>query len=63
MGSSYSFRGNIFLFSILEEGIFKGELRGMLKQIFYILASLIGANLAVNSIELLQNGENISIDE
>lgn len=46
--------GTFSSFSILEEGIFKGELRGMLKQIFYILASLIGANLAVNSIELLQ---------
>lgn len=46
--------GTFSSFSILEEGIFRGELRGMLKQIFYILASLIGANLAVNSIELLQ---------
>ncbi|MCW6087509.1 MULTISPECIES: YtrH family sporulation protein [Clostridium] len=46
--------GTFSSFSILEEGIFKGELRGMFKQIFYILASLIGANLAVNSIELLQ---------
>ncbi|WP_251859822.1 YtrH family sporulation protein [Clostridium sp. Marseille-Q2269] len=46
--------GTFSSFSILDEGIFKGELRGMIKQIFYILASLIGANLAVNCIGLLE---------
>ncbi|MCR1933359.1 YtrH family sporulation protein [Clostridium tepidum] len=54
--------GTFSSFSILEEGIFKGELREMCKQIFYILASLIGANLGVNSIELLQKwGEYFNI--
>lgn len=46
--------GTFSSFSILEEGIFKGELKGMIKQILYIISSLIGANLAVAIIRLLE---------
>ncbi|NEZ46846.1 sporulation protein [Clostridium niameyense] len=45
--------GTFSSFSILEEGIFRGEFRGMIKQIFYIMSALIGANLAFKFIKLI----------
>ncbi len=33
-------------FEVIDHGIFKGEFRGVIKQIIYILIALIGANMA-----------------
>ncbi|MDF2546210.1 YtrH family sporulation protein [Anaerosolibacter sp.] len=38
--------GTFTSFEVIDQGIFKGEFRGVIKQIIYILVALIGANMA-----------------
>lgn len=46
--------GTFSSFELFEEGIFKGEFGSLCKQIVYILAALIGANLGLRFIKLIQ---------
>ncbi|MCY6369106.1 YtrH family sporulation protein [Clostridium ganghwense] len=46
--------GTFSSFQLIEEGIFRGETTSLAKQIIYILAALIGANLGVRFIKLIQ---------
>lgn len=51
--------GTFSSFEIFEEGIFKGEIKAILKQILYILIALIGANLGCSFIKLFQKCSDI----
>ncbi|OPJ57245.1 YtrH family sporulation protein [Alkalithermobacter paradoxus] len=46
--------GTFSSFEIIEQGIFKGEIRSVIKQIGYILIALIGANLGCGLIKLIR---------
>ena len=46
--------GTFSSFELFEEGIFKREFGSLCKQIVYILAALIGANLGLRFIKLIQ---------
>lgn len=46
--------GTFSSFEVFEEGVFKGEVRLLAKQVLYILAALIGANVGYNVVKLLQ---------
>jgi hypothetical protein len=46
--------GTFSSFEVFEEGIFRGEIRLLTKQILYILAALIGANMGFHVVKLLQ---------
>lgn len=46
--------GTFSSFQVIEEGLFKGEIRLMIKQIAYILAALFGANIGFYTIKLLE---------
>lgn len=45
--------GTFSSFELLEGGLFRGEVKLAIKQVLYILAALIGANLGFNIIKLL----------
>ncbi|MCY6485140.1 YtrH family sporulation protein [Clostridium aestuarii] len=45
--------GTFSSFQVIEEGIFRGEVTSLAKQIVYILAALIGANLGLKFIKLI----------
>ncbi|MCY6959113.1 YtrH family sporulation protein [Clostridium brassicae] len=53
--------GTFSSFQLIEEGLFRGQITSLLKQIIYILASLIGANLGVRVIKLIQKCGDIWI--
>lgn len=46
--------GTFSSFEVIEEGLFKGEIRLMIKQIAYILAALFGANIGFYTLKLLE---------
>jgi hypothetical protein len=46
--------GTFSSFEVLEDGVFRGEIRLMAKQILYILAALMGSKMGFNIIKLLQ---------
>jgi hypothetical protein len=46
--------GTFSSFQVLEEGIFRGEVRLAFKQMLYILAALIGSNTAYTVLKLLK---------
>lgn len=46
--------GTFSSFELFEEGIFKGEIGSLVKQIIYICVALIGANLGLRVIKLFQ---------
>ena len=45
--------GTFSSFEIIEQGILKGEVRSIIKQLIYILTALIGANTGCGFIRLL----------
>lgn len=45
--------GTFSTLEVIQDGIFKGDLKVMVKQIFYILAALIGANTGYSIVKLL----------
>lgn len=49
-----SLGGTFSSFQLIEEGIFRGEVGALIKQIVYILFALIGANLGYKFIKLVQ---------
>ncbi|SHG94874.1 YtrH family sporulation protein [Tepidibacter thalassicus] len=46
--------GTFSSFEIIEQGIFKGEIKSVIKQIGYIIVALIGANLGYSFIKLIK---------
>jgi len=47
-------------FEILEKGIFKGEIRSIIKQAVYVVVAVIGANVGYGFIRLIQKcGESM----
>lgn len=46
--------GTFSSFEIFEQGILKGEVRGVTKQLFYIAAALVGANIGYGIINLIK---------
>ena len=49
-----SLGGTFSSFTVIEKGIFEGEIRTLIKQALYILISLTGANVGYEFIRLLQ---------
>lgn len=49
-----SLGGTFSSFAVIEKGIFEGEIKTLIKQAFYILISLTGANTGYELIKLLQ---------
>ncbi|MCC5911220.1 MAG: YtrH family sporulation protein [Clostridiaceae bacterium] len=49
-----SLGGTFPSFKMLETGIFNGEIRGLTKQIIYILSALLGAHVAYKIITFLE---------
>jgi hypothetical protein len=49
-----SLGGTFSSFTVIEKGIFEGEIRTLIKQALYILISLTGANVGYEFISLLQ---------
>ena len=46
--------GTFSSFEVFEQGILKGEVRGMTKQIIYIIAALTGANIGYGFVTLIK---------
>ncbi len=46
--------GTFSSIQVIEEGLLKGEIRLMIKQIVYVLAALFGANIGFNALKLLE---------
>lgn len=46
--------GTFSSFEIIEQGLFKGEVKSIIKQVVYILIALVGANAGCSFIKLLQ---------
>lgn len=46
--------GTFSSLEILDQGILKGEIRSIAKQVIYILTAIIGANLGYSFIKLIQ---------
>lgn len=46
--------GTFSSFQLFEEGVFRGEIVSLIKQIIYILSALVGANLGLRFIKLFQ---------
>jgi len=46
--------GTFSSFQIIEQGLLKGELRAVIKQVGYILMALIGANTGYSFLKLIQ---------
>lgn len=52
--------GTFSSFEIIEKGIFKGEIRSIIKQAIYVVAAVLGANMGYGFIRLIQKcGEAI----
>jgi hypothetical protein len=49
-----SLGGTFSSFAMIEKGLFEGEIKTLVKQAFYILISLTGANVGYEFIRLLQ---------
>lgn len=51
--------GTLASFQIIEQGLLKGEVRDVLKQVIYIVAAVIGANIGCAVIKLLKRCANL----
>lgn len=51
--------GTFASLEVLEQGILKGELKSIAKQILYILIALVGANIGYSFIKLIQRCSEI----
>ena len=54
-----SLGGTFSSFAMIEKGLFEGEIRTLIKQVFYILISLTGANTGYEFIKFLQRCSSI----
>lgn len=54
-----SLGGTFSSLTVIEKGIFEGEIRTLIKQALYILISLIGANVGYGFIRLIQRCSEI----
>jgi hypothetical protein len=46
--------GTFTSFEVIDKGLFRGEIKSIIKQAVYILMALLGANAGMNFIRLLQ---------
>ena len=46
--------GTFSSFEIIEKGLFRGEIKSILRQAIYVVTALIGANTAYGFIKLIQ---------
>lgn len=46
--------GTFSSFQIIEQGLMKGEIKSIIKQVLYIFAALMGSNSGYNFIKLIQ---------
>ncbi|KXZ39908.1 Sporulation protein YtrH [Alkalithermobacter thermoalcaliphilus JW-YL-7 = DSM 7308] len=46
--------GTFSSFEIIEQGLFKGEIKSVIKQMGYIIFAFVGANLGYNFIKLIR---------
>lgn len=51
--------GTFSSFEIIEQGLFKGEVRSIIKQVLYILVALLGANSGSSLIKLIQKSADL----
>lgn len=51
--------GTFSSFQVIEQGLLKGEIKSVIKQITYIIAALTGSNLGCSIIELLRKCEKL----
>lgn len=54
-----SLGGTFSSFAMIEKGLFEGEIKTLVKQAFYVLISLLGANVGYEFIRLLQRCDTI----
>ena len=54
MGCGSSFRWHLLILEIIEKGIFKGEIRSIIKQAVYVVIAVVGANMGYGFIRLVQ---------
>lgn len=54
--------GTFTSFQIIEQGLFNGEVKSLIKQIIYILIALIGANVAYSFLKLIQRCAKLWIE-
>nr|WP_312579424.1 YtrH family sporulation protein [Sedimentibacter sp.] len=54
-----SLGGTFSAFSVIEKGLFEGEIRSLVKQVLFILIALIGANTGCGFIRLLKRCSEI----
>lgn len=54
--------GTLTSFEAIDQGLWKGELRAVIKQVAYILIALIGANVGYSLIKLIQRCKWLWID-
>jgi hypothetical protein len=46
--------GTFTTFEIFESGLFKGDMKSIVKQVFFIVSALLGANIGYKVIQLLE---------
>lgn len=51
--------GTFTSFEIFDQGILKGEIRAVIKQIIYILIALVGANMGYGFLKLIQRSTEL----
>jgi hypothetical protein len=54
-----SLGGTFSSFAMIDKGLFEGEIKTLIKQVFFILISLTGANIGYEFIGLIQRCGNI----
>ncbi|WP_425446270.1 YtrH family sporulation protein [Dethiothermospora halolimnae] len=54
--------GTFSSFEVIEKGILKGEIKGVIKQCGYILMALVGANIGYMFIRLIKKCDKIWLD-
>ncbi|KNF07511.1 sporulation protein YtrH [Gottschalkia purinilytica] len=54
--------GTFSSFQIIEQGLLKGEIRSIIKQIAFIMSALVGSNLGYFVIKLLEKCGNLWIE-
>lgn len=51
--------GTVNSFQVIDEGLWRGEIKSVIKQVTYILVALLGANVGYSLIKLLQRCRNL----
>ncbi|MTI48841.1 YtrH family sporulation protein [Sporosalibacterium faouarense] len=54
--------GTVTSFEAIDQGLWKGEIKSVVKQLAYILVALVGANVGYSLIKLIQRCRDLWID-